>query len=107
MQINILDVLVSIILIYFGVLYLGTFGYILVIYAGEYLNGVLSIEILLKNIDVKFNYIKWLFIPLILGFLGLFICNHIAFDSQIITLIIQIVIFFFFFLPFLRIKNKA
>lgn len=107
MQINILDVLVSIILIYFGVPYLGTFGYILVIYAGEYLNGVLSIEILLKNIDVKFNYIKWLFIPLILGFLGLFICNHIAFDSQIITLIIQIIIFSLVYLPFLRIKNKA
>ena len=107
MQINILDVLVSIILIYFGVPYLGTFGYILVIYAGEYLNGVLSIEKKKKNIDVKFDYIKWLFIPLILGFLGLFICNHIAFDSQIITLIIQIVIFSLVYLPFLRIKNKA
>jgi stage V sporulation protein B len=97
MQVNILDVVISIILIYFGVPYLGTFGYILVIYAGEYLNGVLSIEILLKNINVKFKYFKWLLFPIVVGFIFLYLTSYIS-NSTIIQSILFTILYLLYYL---------
>ena len=97
MQVNILDVVISIILIYFGVPYLGTFGYILVIYAGEYLNGVLSIEILLKNINVKFKYFKWLLFPIVVGFIFLYLTSYIS-NSTIIQSVLFTILYLLYYL---------
>lgn len=104
MQVNILDVVISIILIYFGVPYLGTFGYILVIYAGEYLNGVLSIEILLKNINVKFKYFKWLLFPIVVGFIFLYLTSYIS-NSTIIQSILFTILYLLYYL--FQKKDKA
>lgn len=68
MKINIIDVVVSIILIYFGIPYLGSFGYILVIYVSEYLNGLLSLHTLLKVSKIDLKYTDLLVKPLIFFF---------------------------------------
>lgn len=114
MKVNIIDVLISIVLIYFGVPILGTFGYILVIYVGEYLNGVLSIEILLNNIKLKFKYFEWIFCPLIVGFVSFFISNLLIKPKTLFNLIANLFTFsVLFFITisvyalFLKQKNKA
>lgn len=99
MKINIIDVIISISLIYFGVPYLGTFGYILVIYVSEYLNGVLSIELLLDTIKMKFKYLEWIFIPLLQMSISFFISNKIIpTPKNFLSILISIFIFSIIFL---------
>ena len=114
MRINIIDVVTSILLIYFGVPYMGTFGYILVIYVSEYLNGLFSINLLLKKINLNFNYFDWLFIPCILLFISFFITKLIIPSAQnIVSLSLSILslslIFAFLYVVYMKLskKNKA
>ena len=114
MRINIIDVVTSILLIYFGVPYMGTFGYILVIYVSEYLNGLFSINLLLKKIKLNFNYFDWLFIPCILLFISFFITKLIIPSAQnIVSLSLSILslslIFAFLYVVYMKLskKNKA
>lgn len=111
MKINIIDVVVSILLIYFGVPYLGTFGYILVIYVSEYLNGLLSINLLLKKIDLNFKFFDWLIFPAILMFISYFITTSLISSAQnILSMTLSIlcftVIFFILYLPFKVLHRK-
>ena len=93
MRINIIDVVTSIILIYFGVPYLGTFGYILVIYVSEYLNGLFSVNLLLKKIKLDFDFIDWLFAPTICLFIAFYITKLLVPTAQnIISLSLSILI---------------
>ena len=93
MRINIIDVVTSIILIYFGVPYLGTFGYILVIYVSEYLNGLFSVNLLLKKIKLDFDFIDWLFAPAICLFIAFYITKLLVPTAQnIISLSLSILI---------------
>ena len=113
MRINIIDVIISILLIYFGVPYLGTFGYILVIYVSEYLNGLFSINLLLKKIKLDFDYINWLIIPTTFLFVAFYITklliptakNLVSLSFSILSLTI---IFLFLYFLYKKIKkNKA
>ena len=111
MKINIIDVLVSIALIWICVPKLGTFGYILVLYVSEYLNGFLSIGLLLKKTSLKFDYMSWIVYPLILLFISFFISNHIfkniiTYTGLISYITIFSILFFVLYLIFAR-KNKA
>ncbi len=114
MKINIIDVVTCILLIYFGVPYLGTFGYILVIYVSEYLNGLLSINLLLNKIKLNFKYFDWLILPTILLFVSLFISSKLIPNTQnYISLLLNLICFTcIFFSTYLitqkiRKKNKA
>ena len=111
MRINIIDVVTSILLIYFGVPYMGTFGYILVIYVSEYLNGLFSINLLLKKINLNFNYFDWLFIPCILLFISFFITKLIIPSAQnIVSLSLSILslslIFAFLYVVYMKLSKK-
>ncbi len=81
MKVNLMDVVTCIIIIYFGIPYLGTFGYILVIYISEYLNGILSINILLKVSKLDLNYTDILIKPLIFFFI-LFMLVTLPFNNK-------------------------
>lgn len=114
MKINIIDVVMCILLIYFGVPYLGTFGYILVIYASEFLNGILSINLLLNKIKMEFKYFEWIVFPLILLFISFFISSAIFENTHnIISLCLNLVCFSILFFSsycfkrLFRKRNKA
>lgn len=110
MKINILDVVTCILLIYFGVPYIGTFGYILVIYVSEYLNGLLSINLLLKKIKLDFKYFEWLVLPSILLFISFFLTAKMFPNTQnYISLLLNLICFtcIFFLLYFVIQKFKA
>ena len=63
MKCNILDLFVSITFIYFLLPIFGSYGYIIVIYISEILNGVISVRKLLKLTYVKFNFKLWILFP--------------------------------------------
>jgi stage V sporulation protein B len=106
MKINIIDVITSILLIYFGVPYLGTFGYILVIYVSEYLNGLLSIKLLLKKIDMKFKFYDWILRPCTILFISFFISIKVFPNIEnIACLILNIILFTTIFILLYFIPN--
>lgn len=115
MKINIIDVIMSILLIYFGVPYLGTFGYILVIYTSEYINGLLSINLLLKKINMNFKYFEWLIFPTIIMFISYFITlNLVSNFENLVSMSLGLLCFSTIFLSlyllirqFRKKKNKA
>ncbi len=113
MKINIIDLIISITLIYFGIPFLGTFGYILVLYTSEYINGLMSINKILKKANISFKYLEWVIKPLICLFTAFCIINLtpikiVNFSSLIITLFLFTIIFIFLTsLINLSIKNKS
>ena len=105
MKINIIDVIISILIIYLGVPYLGTFGYILVIYTSEYLNGILSINLLLKKINMDFKYLEWIFIPVCFMFISYYLTTNLITKvenilSMTLSILIFSTIFIFLYLTF-------
>ena len=94
MKINIIDLIISITLIYFGIPYLGSFGYILVIYVSEYINGLMSINELLKASSIQFKYFEWLVKPLICFFSAYAIINLINISvTNFCTLLFSVLLF--------------
>ncbi len=94
MKINIIDLIVSIFLIYFCIARLGSFGYVIVIYTSEYINGLMSIEKLLKAANIDFKYFNWLFLPAICMFMSLFATKLLKINtSNFITLMLDLTIF--------------
>ena len=110
MKINILDLIISITLIYFGIPYLGTWGYILVLYVSEYLNGLMSINQILNKARINFKYFEWIIKPLTCLFTSFFILKllHIT-TNNIMEVIICVLIFtlIFLFLQFLSYKKES
>lgn len=109
MKINILDLIISITLIYFGIPYLGTWGYILVLYISEYLNGILSIEEIIKKTKISFEFFNWIVVPLLSLFtsfylLKLFNLSAVNFKDTCFSILIFTSIFVF--LSFLNKKKK-
>lgn len=111
MKINILDLIMSICLIYYGIPYLGTWGYILVLYASEYLNGILSINQILNKTKINFKYFEWIVKPLLYLFTSFFLTFNILNLScnTLLQLLITVLIFtlIFIFLSFLGYKKES
>lgn len=107
MKCNILDLFVSISFIYFLLPIFGSYGYIVVIYISEILNGVISIQKLLKLTKVKFNYILWIIKPLFAGLITYQTLNllNIFIYNQIISLIINIMLFVVIYLLYLYLMS--
>lgn len=66
MKINILDLVTSTILIFFLIPILGVKAYILILYISEFLNGILSIYLIIKYTKIKFNIYEYIIVPLTL-----------------------------------------
>ena len=110
MKINIIDLIISISLIYFGIPYLGTWGYILVLYVSEYINGIMSIDQILTKTKIRFKYYEWIIKPLLCLFTSFLIINILNIGSNtLIELLISILLFTlsFIFLSFLSYKRES
>lgn len=92
MGINIIDLISSICLIYFLLPFHGIKGYVIILFASEIINGILSLILLIKNTNLKIDFVNWILKPLFTIFLINFIIKD-YFCSSIFELILQISIF--------------
>ena len=113
MKVNIIDLIISIGLIFFVVPIFGSFGYIIVIYASEFINGFMSINQLLKTTSINFKYKDWLIFPIISSIFSFLISKMLTtqFSINYFTMFLQIIIFSSFYLLILFLlksgqKNK-
>ncbi len=65
MKVNIADSLISVVLVYLLLPYMGIYGYILIIFLMELLNSAFSIVRLMNKCEIKPKLIKWIVTPLI------------------------------------------
>lgn len=77
MRVNIIDSLISIILIVMLVPSLGIYGYVAVIFITELLNTSMSIIKLLNKSEVKPKILKWIFKPLLCIIMSTLLCRLI------------------------------
>ena len=96
MGINILDLLISVTLIYFLLPIQGIKGYIVVLFVSEILNGLVSLCLLIKETKIKFDFVNWIFKPGLSLVLLNFIVKGFCCNS-IFELIIQILLFVVFY----------
>lgn len=107
MKCNILDLFVSISFIYFLLPVFGAYGYIVVIYISELLNGFISVRKLLKLTHVKFDYVLWVLKPIFAGIITsqtLKLINIFLYN-QIFSLIINILLFISIYLFYLYLMS--
>ena len=92
MGINIIDLTSSIFLIYFLLPFQGIKGYIIVLFASEIVNGLLSLFLLIKETKLKIDFSNWMIKPLVaIFFINFTIKNYHS--SNVFELILQISIF--------------
>lgn len=106
MKCNILDLFTSITLIYFLVPIMGIYGYIVVIYVSELLNGIISIYLLVRKTKVKFKFTQYIIKPvgiaLLARYIFIFIIKSIGLKFNIF---IEILIFISFYILLLFISR--
>jgi len=100
-KINIIDTIMCIILIYFILPAYSTIGYIFVIFVSEIINGVLSINMLIKATEFEFKFKNWILKPTIAAFIS-GVCIHMI---KIQNIYISITAFVFVYLVFLSAFN--
>ncbi|NLC87703.1 MAG: hypothetical protein GX682_02885, partial [Clostridiaceae bacterium] len=105
MGVNILDLFISISFIYFLLPIKGINGYLIVLFISEFFNGFISFFILLKETDVKIDFLNWILKPCISIFLLHLIFNNIFYNvfifSNVINLIIKIITFCILYFVFI------
>ena len=92
MGINIIDLISSICLIYFLLPWQGIKSYIIVLFASEIINGLLSLLLLIKHTNLKINFENWILKPLLAIFFINFIIKNYC-SSNLFELVLQISIF--------------
>lgn len=95
MKCNILDLFISIILMYLLLPIFGIYGYIIVLFTSELLNGIISMYQLIKETKLKLNVISLIIKPLFCILLSNWAIHFIFtnYDGKITTLIYQILIY--------------
>lgn len=96
MLVNILDLFVTISLIYFLIPISGVYGYIIILFISEILNFCISLGILIKETKFKFDYMNWIIKPtlaIIFAYFSLYLFSINNFAVQAITFIISYFIF--------------
>ncbi len=105
---NIIDLLVTISIIFFIVPILGMYGYILSIFVSELLNFTISSIQLKKKINYSINWRKFILRPVLaclISYLFIKILN-IQFSSFSLSTIIQIALFVLLYLCFMFISDR-
>ena len=107
MKCNIIDLVTSIICIYFLLPIFGVHGYVIVLYISETLNALISLIILIRAINIKFDLLNFCIKPLIGAYISRILTN-IAFSNVIykindstIKLIFSISIFLIIYTSYL------
>ena len=97
---NIIDLLLTIILIYFLLPIFGIYGYLASIFISEIFNFCISLFQLIKTINLKIDLINWVLIPIICSFSSYFVLIFLSFNfnNLIIDLIVCIILFTFFYI---------
>jgi len=97
---NIIDLFITISLIYFCLPIYGVYAYIAILFISELLNFCISFLHLVKSIKLKTNFTLWVFKPLIASLLSIILISIIPFpdDINIQLLIVKIIIFTFLYL---------
>lgn len=92
---NIIDLVITILIIYFIVPKFGMSGYILSIFVSELVNFCISSFQLRKRIKYSFSLLKYVILPIIVCIICYFICSLFAFNlfPFLIGLISKIIIF--------------
>lgn len=107
---NIVDSVVSIVLIIILLPRYGSIGYIIVIYISELLNDFLSLNRLLKITEFKLNISLYIFIPSLIiygcGYSIKSITNIIFTDRTVMLFILQIVSCLIIYICFIILLNK-
>lgn len=105
MGINIIDLISSILLLYFLLPWQGIKGYFIVLFASEVINGLLSFLLLVRETKLKIDFVNWLIKPLISIFILSYIFTCFTNITTLIDFLFHIaffVIFYFVLLIFLR-----
>ena len=93
MGINIIDLISTIFLIYFLLPYKGVSGYIFALFISEILNGVLSLLLLIKETNFKFDFPNFLIKPIFCILFLNIIFSHFRSIDSVVELIFYIIIF--------------
>ena len=103
MAINILDLFVSIFCIYVLLPISGIYGYIVVIFISELLNGLLSFCMLVKHTNLKIDFGNWLIKPFFSVLLVNFIFSFLPFtiENTVFSLIVKVGIYVVFYFTLL------
>ena len=95
MKCNILDLFISIILMYILLPIYGIYGYIIVLFTSEILNGTISIIQLIKATNVKLDIVSILLKPLLCILLSNIAIRYLSFsyNGKVISLVYGILIY--------------
>ena len=94
MGINIIDLTSSIFFIYFLLPSQGIKGYLIVLFASEIINGLLSLLLLIKETKLKIDFVNWLIKP----FVGVFLLTNIFSYFVSISSLIEFIFYIFLFI---------
>lgn len=101
MGINIIDLVSSIFLIYFLLPFQGLKGYIVVLFASEIINGLLSLILLIKETKLKIDFNNWIIKPFFSILLLNFIFSYLNYINSFIEFIFYGLIFVIVYLVLL------
>lgn len=104
-KINIIDTIMCIILIYFILPAYSTIGYIFVIFVSEIINGVLSINMLIKATDFEFKFKNWILKPSLSAFLTGLCLNLIKLENLYMEFALFVLMYTLFLSAFNCIKE--
>lgn len=105
---NIIDLLVTISIIFFVVPLMGMYGYILSIFISELLNFTISSIQLKKKINYSVNFKKFIIRPIFACLVSYLLIKvlHINFSTFYLNTIIQIGLFILFYLSFMVVFDR-
>lgn len=105
---NILDLIISVLFIYFLLPKFGTIGYVIVMYISEILNYSISVITLFKLTNLKFKYFEWVIFPIISIILSITINNifNISLNVSIGNLVFQIISTITLYILMFFLKNR-
>ena len=105
---NILDLSVTTCFIYFLLPVMGIAGYVVSIFISELLNFCVSLFQMIKYSKLKLNFLDWVLIPIVCSLISYFFTSIFYFNqvNLIFNLIMNILIFLFFYIAVFFIVNK-
>lgn len=86
-KINIIDTVLCIILIYFLLPAYSKLGYIFVIFVSEILNGVLSINMLIRSADFEMKFKDWVIKPIFCALFTGLVINYVKISNPFFSMI--------------------
>ena len=92
-KINIIDTAVCIVLIYFLLPAYSQMGYIFVIFASEILNGVLSVNMLIRTAEFEMKFVDWIIKPAAAAFFTGIVINYVNISNPFLSMLAYCLIY--------------